>query len=142
MSKLPIILAYSKAFIGLPYIWGASHPSSGYDCSGLVQELLASVGLDPKDDQTAQTLFNHFELYSADYQSIGSAEAGAILFFGKSQKAITHVSFAFDSMHMLESGGGGSKTITVKDAIQHQAFVRIRPISNRKDLIGIFLPKY
>jgi cell wall-associated NlpC family hydrolase len=140
MSKLGIILAYSKSFVGLPYIWGGQHPSQGYDCSGLVQELLASVGFDPPGDQTAKTLY--FTLSANQSCDASEPVAGSLLFFGTHLETISHVAFAIDDSHMIEAGGGGRNTIDVKSAIARQAFVRVRPISSRKDLIACLLPKY
>lgn len=142
MSRLSIVLSYTKSFVGMPYIWGGSHPCQGYDCSGFVQEILASVGFDPKGDQTAQTLFDHFEGIASGVIPIGKPEAGAVLFFGSSPTKITHVSMAIDELHMIEAGGGGSTTLTIKDAVKQNAFIRVRPISNRKDLMACFLPTY
>ena len=138
-SRLSIAQNYASKFIGLPYIWGGSHPSQGYDCSGLVQEILASVGFDPRGDQTAQTL--HDILLNSCSESL-RPQVGSILFFGSGIKNITHVAFAIDDLHMLEAGGGGSSCVSVKDAIAHGAFVRVRPIANRKDLVSCLLPKY
>lgn len=140
-SKLAVVLEYTKAFLGKPYIWGGSHPSLGYDCSGLVQEILASVGLDPFGDQTAQTLY-HALKQSDEFTDIIKPQPGTVLFFGSKTSGITHTAFAITSEHMIEAGGGGSKTITVKDAVHQQAFVRVRPISHRKDLVASLLPKY
>ncbi len=138
-SRLNIAQNYACKFLGLPYIWGGSHPSLGFDCSGLVQEILSSVGLDPIGDQTAQTLH---DLLIKDAPSIGKPQAGAILFFGAGIKNISHVAFAIDDLHMIEAGGGGHSVLTVKDAIAHGAFVRVRPIAHRKDLMDCLLPKY
>ena len=144
MSKLGIILAYSKSFLGLPYIWGGQHPSHGYDCSGLIQELLASVGFDPIGDQTAKSLY--FELLHLGNCEVlpveNQKQAGAILFFGPQIEAISHVAFAIDTEHMIESGGGSKTTMDVKTAIAKQAFVRVRPIARRDDLVACLMPKY
>lgn len=138
-SRLNIAQNYAYTFLGKPYIWGGSHPSEGYDCSGLVQEILAAVGIDPYGDQTAKTLYDALQ---NDCTSVIKPQAGAILFFGFNKKEITHVAFAIDEAHMIEAGGGGATTITVKDAISRGAFVRVRPIRARKDLLDCLLPKY
>lgn len=138
MSKLSIMAAYSRSFIGLPYKWGGSHPSEGYDCSGFIQELLASVGMDPPGDQTAQSLYN---ILSKEYE-IAPPSLGVILFFGKSVQNISHVALALDELHMIEAGGGNSTTVDKETAIKQNAFIRVRPISRRRDLVASILPRY
>lgn len=126
------MIAYALKFIGIPYIWGGNHPALGYDCSGFIQEILSSVGLDPKGDQSAQTLY--IILKQGTWKE--GLQPGALLFFGKSEHLITHVALQVDSHHMIEAGGGGSSTRTKEDAIKSNAFIRIRPIANRSDLIN------
>ncbi len=141
MSKLSIATNYAASFLGLPYIWGGDHPMNGYDCSGLVQEILASVGLDPEGDQTAQTLY-HELLKAGAIEQFAPFQTGSIFFFGKNKDSISHVAFGMSGREMIEAGGGGSKTKTTKDAIAQKAFVRIRPIDRRKDLVAALLPNY
>jgi len=38
-------LGDAKKFLGTPYRWGGSSPSTGFDCSGLVQYVYAKVGI-------------------------------------------------------------------------------------------------
>jgi hypothetical protein len=38
-------LAYVKNQLGKPYVWGGESPTSGFDCSGLVQAAYASAGV-------------------------------------------------------------------------------------------------
>lgn len=140
-SRLPIVLAYTKSFVGMPYIWGGAHPSLGYDCSGLVQEFLAAGGLDPAGDQTAQSLYSTMK-DSCKILLKSETEAGALVFFGNDFSNLTHVAFAIDERHMIEAGGGGRSTKTVQDAIARVAFVRVRPIDSRKDFVACLLPKY
>lgn len=124
---------YAKLFIGTPYMWGGEHPSHGYDCSGFVQEVLASQGFDPPGDQTAQDLFNYF-IKVLPYMP-SKPQRNDLLFFGSEVNKITHVAIAVDKNLMIESGGGDSKTRSLAVAIAKKAMVRQRPI--RKDLIGI-----
>jgi cell wall-associated NlpC family hydrolase len=133
-----LLFLYAMQFVGKPYIWGGDDPVKGFDCSGLVQELLHSVGLLPdKTDRNAQGLFDLFH-----HQPTTFARFGSLLFFGKSPKEVTHVGFALDERNMLEAGGGGSKTLTAEDAAKQNAYIRMRPISRRGDLVGALHPTY
>lgn len=126
---------YAGQLIGHPYRWGGEDPNGGFDCSGLVQEILRGVGLDPAGDQTAQALYNHFK-----NKEIIDVRKGAIAFYGKSKTSITHVAWLYADGFIIEAGGGGSKTLALKDAIDHQAFVRLRPVNHRKDLVAVVDP--
>lgn len=132
------IIDYAMRFVGTPYRWGGDDPMTGFDCSGFVQEILASVGLDPKGDQTAQSLFDHFERNG----SLGQGGAGALAFFGKDSKSITHVAFCIDQYRMIEAGGGNSQTLTLDAAIRQNAYIRIRLIKSRQDLQMLIKPRY
>jgi cell wall-associated NlpC family hydrolase len=127
--------AYASQLIGHPYRWGGEDPNGGFDCSGLVQEILRGVGLDPAGDQTAQALYNNFKS-----KEIVDVRKGCIAFYGKSKTEITHVAWLWQDGMIIEAGGGGSKTLTLNDAIKHQAFVRLRPVNHRKDLVAVVDP--
>lgn len=133
MDKRSIAVKYAWTFLGSLYRWGGDDPS-GWDCSGLVQEILASVGLDPKGDQTAQMLYEHFKDNAIDISTFDPYD-GCVVFYGSSLDKITHVGFAIGNGLMIEAGGGGSRTKTEQDAINQNAFVRIRPVNNRRDLL-------
>lgn len=128
---------YALSHLGLPYRWGGDDPLQGYDCSGLVVELLKSTGILPhKFDTTAQGLYNKYE---ADRVKV--PQFGALAFYGSKGK-ITHVSFCLSKTECIEAGGGGSRTKTPEDAAKHNAYIRIRPIKYRNDLVGYALPPY
>lgn len=134
--RIESLVQYAYCFIGIPYRWGGENPISGFDCSGLVQEILKSAGFDPPGDQSAQALYNHFRP-----QSIHSVPSSAsLLFFGKTFNQITHVAFGLDADLMIEAGGGDSSVINKESADLKSAFVRVRPISSRKDLVAILNP--
>jgi len=129
-----IFLLYAMSFTGVPYLWGGNSVMDGVDCSGYVQECLAAIGEDPPGDQTAQSLYDYFE--SKQRYSKRRSLEGRILFFGKDIDHITHVAIALNDHLMIESGGGDSTTETREDAIKRRAMVRVRPISNRRDLVA------
>lgn len=133
------LVDYAKSFLHVPYLWGGSHPAYGLDCSGLVQHILASVGMDPKGDQTAQALYNHF-LKEGD--EVWEPKVGALQFYGKDKEHITHVSFCVSHYQIIEAGGGGSNTTDLSKAIASEAYVRLRPADHRKDRLVILRPRY
>lgn len=136
MHPSVILYDYAMSFVGLPYIWGGDDPINGLDCSGLCIELLKSAGVFPHaEDTTADGLYRYFAA-----QRTKSPMFGTLVFFGSDHP--THVGFCLNASTMLEAGGGGSKTTSRADAALQNAFVRIRPISNRKDLIGYAHPPY
>ncbi len=128
----------TMGFLGRPYLWGGDDPIRGFDCSGLAQEILASLGEDPPGDQTAQALFDHYNATRRRQRP----ELGGLAFFGVGPARISHVGFCISDELMLEAGGGGRSTTTLEAAAQQNAYVRIRPIASRKDLVAVFLPKY
>lgn len=127
---------YAKSFIGQPYRWGGDDPINGFDCSGLCQEILASCGMDPVGDQTADALYRVWKTKGTQQRTLG-----ALAFYGTEAK-VTHVAFMIDSNRIVEAGGGGSKTLTREDAASQNAYVRIRPVDARKDLVGVYFVTY
>ena len=78
------MLMVSGRFAGLPYLWGGTS-TFGYDCSGFTQMLYRQTGVQmPRDAQP-----------QADWTGVVPIEreelrAGDLLFFGASDKKITH----------------------------------------------------
>jgi cell wall-associated NlpC family hydrolase len=126
------------SLLGKPYVWGGDDPLAGFDCNGLVQEILKSVGAAPPARQTAQGLYNYFQPFARR----GVTELGSLAFFGSSTDHISHVALMLDNSHMVEAGGGDGETLTLADAIKQNAYVRIRPITHRKDLVAVLRPVY
>jgi cell wall-associated NlpC family hydrolase len=132
------LIEYAKSFIGMPYIWGAEGVT-GFDCSGLVQEILRSIGEDPKGDQTAQELYR---IFSKEGDKSEKCQAGALCFYGKSLSFITHVAFGIDNFRVVEAGGGDSTCVDLHSAAKRSAMVRIRPHNHRSDLVAMVMPEY
>ena len=125
-----ICLDYIKRMIGLPYLWGGDDTIAGFDCSGLVVEYLQCSGqLKENEDLKAHGLMRRY----FDKRVI-LPETGCLVFFGKNDHA-THVGICLNNDLMIEAGGGGSKTQTKKDAVNQNAFIRVRPINNRSDFL-------
>lgn len=137
MNNKEILTMYCQSVLNTPYKWGGNTALEGMDCSGFVQDALSTIGLDPNGDQTAHNLYEHFKNPLNGIQNI--LQFGSLLFFGTEDKII-HVAIALNNISMIESGGGNSKTNSLEDAIRDNAFVRIRPIQRRNDLVCAILP--
>lgn len=135
---MDILRAYALSFLGTPYKFGGANRLTGLDCSELVQEILRSVGLDPPGDQTAQALFDHFST-NGEWNRHG---AGALAFYGKDAKHITHVAMMLDQFRIIEAGGGDGTTTTLEAAASRGAMVRIRLLKHRGDLVAVIRPRF
>mgnify|MGYP003693531167 CR=1 FL=1 len=129
---------YALTFLHQPYRWGGSNPLTGYDCSGLVIEILKSIGICPFSDGSAQALYNHFRTNGTQM----GVRPGALCFYGKNAMGITHIGFMINQNQILEAGAGDSTTVSLERAESQGACVRLRPYMTRKDLVEIISPIY
>lgn len=124
MTKRDLALKVAWSLHNTPYKWGGDDPMQGFDCSGFVVEILKSIGLISRgSDYTAQGLYELFKDREAD-----SVFVGTLVFWGRNRHSITHVEFGIDSGITMGASGGGSKTITTQDAIEQNAYIKIRPV--------------
>ena len=84
----PLTIAESidlaKRFLGLPYLWGG-RSSYGYDCSGFTQMLVRARGINMPRDADQQAAWKGVARVERK-----DLQAGDLLFFGSSEKEITH----------------------------------------------------
>lgn len=123
------IAEYASLFIGLPYIWGGDDPILGFDCSGFILELLASVGFVKRGlDYTAQGIFNLFRDKVVDHSDL---RIGCLVFWKNSSGKIVHVALAINEEQIIHSASGSSATKTPEDAIAQNAYIREDVVSYR-----------
>jgi cell wall-associated NlpC family hydrolase len=65
--------------LGVPYVWGGSTPSTGFDCSGLVQYAFSTLGVSLPRTAAAQ------EQVGTPVANLASAQPGDLLFFEPGQ---------------------------------------------------------
>lgn len=128
-------------YLNVPYKWGGQN-YLGFDCSGLVLTVLHDVGI-TLPDMTAHGLYNYC-LENGTSSSEGVCDS--LIFFGSHTK-ITHVGISLGIIDgewiMIEAGGAGSNSLSMKpeELAKRDARVRIKPVSNRSDLVAsVYLP--
>ncbi len=127
MNQREAALHYVEKFIGLPYVWGGDHPALGYDCSGLIIEMLQAVGIMGRtEDTSAAGLYTRFKA-----KQIKEPIPGALAFWRNATGAISHVEvivMLLGEPITIGASGGGSTTYNKEIAIKQGAFVKMRPI--------------
>lgn len=128
MDKKALALDIAKKFLNLPYRWGGNDPMEGFDCSGLVIEILKSVGKFPLNkDTTAHGL-------SLLYPETGIYGPGTLVFWDwNGDKRADHVEmivYVDDSGEIFTIGasGGDNTTTNMTNAQAQDAYVKIRPL--------------
>ena len=138
---MDLLIQYAMQFVGVPYKWNGKNPMDGFDCSGLIQELLTSMGIYFMGPQSAQMLYKAIAS-SASTRQLSLAQAGALIFYGGGPDQIHHVAMMIDNYRMIEAGGGGPNVIDKTTASQSNAFVKIRPYTFVPGVFAILLPAY
>lgn len=137
VEKREVGLKVAWSFLGTSYLWGGDDPMAGFDCSGFCVEILKSVGILPrKGDWTANMLWERLKDKETD-----KPYSGCLVFWNnKAKDRIVHVEFSINDTLCIGASGGGSKTITVEDAIKQNAYIKVRPWKTRRFVKGFIDP--
>jgi cell wall-associated NlpC family hydrolase len=96
------LIREAEKYLGYPYVWGGSSPSTSFDCSGFVTWVLNQSGVYPMSRTTAQGIFNQSAKISPS-----EARPGDIIFFTgtyASSGAVSHVGIYVGNGMMIHAG--------------------------------------
>ncbi len=96
------LFAEAEQYLGYPYVWGGSNPSTSFDCSGFVCYVLTHSGFYNMPRTTAQGIYNKCVRIDPS-----EAQAGDIIFFTgtySSGNPVTHVGIYAGNGMMIHCG--------------------------------------
>ena len=128
MTKREVAIEVLKNQINKPYKWGGNDPLEGYDCSGLVVEMLQSVGIIGRnEDYTADDMFRKFP-------DTDILEPGTLVFWdwdGDGKMDHVEVIALIDDdgqLYTIGSSGGTYATNSPEQASRDDAYIKLRPL--------------
>ncbi len=92
------IMGRIQDLLGTPYLWGGRTPH-GFDCSGLVQQLLSEQGIALPRDADDQYRETRMRLERSDLR------LGDLLFFARGRRRIEHVGLALGGGYFVHARG-------------------------------------
>ena len=101
-ASVQALMEEAAKYLGYPYVWGGSNPSTSFDCSGFVCWTFTNSGVHNLPRTTAQGIYDQCTPVSAS-----DAKAGDIIFFTgtyNSAGAVSHVGIYCGNGTMIHCG--------------------------------------
>ena len=101
-AAVQALMEEAAKYLGYPYVWGGSSPSTSFDCSGFVCWVFTNSGVHNLPRTTAQGIYDQCTPVSA-----ADAKAGDIIFFTgtyNSAGAVSHVGIYCGNGTMIHCG--------------------------------------
>src|ERR1700756_980946 len=97
----------AKRFLGLPYLWGG-RSSYGFDCAGFTQMLVRARGINMPRDADQQAAWSGVARVERK-----NLQAGDLLFFGSSEKKITHTGMYIGDGQFIQDTTNGHPVVQI-----------------------------
>ena len=111
------VVADAASYIGVPYQWGGTSPTTGFDCSGLVQKVFADQGISlPRTAAEQQSV-------GTPIASLSLAQPGDLVFYGS---PASHVGIYIGNGKMIDAPEQGA-VVRVDQVGTPTSIVRITP---------------
>jgi cell wall-associated NlpC family hydrolase len=117
-----LIVQRALAYRGVPYVWGGTSPRSGFDCSGFVQYVYATVGI--RIPRTADAQFA-----AGRFVPSGNPEPGDLVFFQTYDYGASHVGIYIGGGQFVVEGGSKVHVATFND---FYPYFRLRYLGARR----------
>jgi cell wall-associated NlpC family hydrolase len=104
---IPESIELAKRFLGVPYLWGG-RSSYGFDCSGFTQMLVRARGINMPRDADQQAAWKGLARIERK-----DLHAGDLLFFGSSEKEITHTGMYIGDGQFIHDTTNGHPVVQV-----------------------------
>ncbi|MGL5514371.1 MAG: CD1108 family mobile element protein [Sporomusa sp.] len=101
-ERFAAMIAEAEKYLGYPYVWGGSSPSTSFDCSGFVCWVINQSGVGSVGRTTATGLFNYCAIISPS-----EAQPGDLIFFTgtyDSAGPVSHVGIYVGNGMMIHCG--------------------------------------
>lgn len=97
------LLASADQQVGTPYVWGASEPGRGFDCSGFVQYVFQKHGV-----RLPRTSREMAQVGQSVGRNMGALQPGDLMFFAQDGNGISHVAVYAGNNMMIHSSRSGN----------------------------------
>ena len=124
------VVADAATYVGVPYQWGGTSPTTGFDCSGLVQHVYGDLGVSlPRTSQEQSTV-------GQPVTSLAQAKPGDLLFFEPGPSGPGHVGIYIGNGEMIDAPHTGT-TVQVQSAGTPCAIRRVLPNGGGMDFASL-----
>lgn len=96
------LITEAEKYLGYPYVWGGSSPSTSFDCSGFVCWVYSQSGVYELSRMTAQNIYYKCTIITAE-----DVRPGDLVFFTDTYSAsypVTHVGIYTGNSYMIHAG--------------------------------------
>jgi cell wall-associated NlpC family hydrolase len=114
------VVADATKYLGVPYQWGGTNPTTGFDCSGFVQHVYGDLGVSlPRTSQQQSTV-------GQPVASLAQAQPGDLLFFEPGPSGPGHVGIYVGNGQMIDAPHTGT-TVQIQSTGTPCAIRRVLP---------------
>jgi hypothetical protein len=118
----PAVVQAAQKYLGVPYAWGGTDASTGFDCSGLVQQVYSDLGIDLPRTSSQQATSGKA------VASLDDAQPGDLVFFdySTSRPGVDHVGIYIGNGQMIAAPQEG-ESVQVQDVGTPTVIRRVLP---------------